>query len=147
MLDSDNVLLLRPIGPGPAFSRQAAPHAATDGIIGATIHYLGTSDAMQFAHFFEQAVLPHLAAQGVRPIACLVTEEAANNFARLPIREHDRTFIWFARWANPSAESAFAARFSALSGWRDGAPDSILPAFMRKPERLRLMPTSRSALR
>ena len=80
-------------------------------------------------------------------MARLVTEEAPNNFPRLPIREHDRTFIWFARWADLPAENAFVARFSALSGWRDAAPESVLPALMRKPERLRLMPTRLSALR
>jgi hypothetical protein len=147
MLDSDNVLLLRPVGPRQGFAPQAASHTGSESIIGATIYYLGSVDAMQFAQFFERSVLPHVVAAGVQPIARLVTEEAPNNFPRLPIRELDRTFIWFARWADPSAENAFVARLSALSGWRDAAPESVLPALMRKPERLRLMPTSRSALR
>jgi hypothetical protein len=147
MLDSDNVLLLRSVGPTPDFSPQPATHTGTDGIIGATIYYLGSVDTAQFAQFFEQAMLPHLTAQAVKPIARLVTEEAPNNFPRLPIREHERTFIWFARWADASAENEFFTRFSASSGWRDSAPESILPALTRKPERLRLEPTPRSALR
>jgi hypothetical protein len=147
MLDSDNVLLLRPVAPGQGFARQAAVHSGSAGLIGATLFYLGSADAMQFAQFFERSILPHLAAAGVQPIARLVTEEAPNNYPRLPVREHDRTFIWFARWANVAAENAFVAQFSKLSGWRDAAPEAVLPALMRKPERLRLLPTSRSALR
>jgi hypothetical protein len=147
MLDSDNVLLLRPAGPGQGFATQTAARTGADSIIGATIYYLGDADAMQFAQFFERAVLPHLAAAGAQPIARLVTEEAPNNFPRLQIREHDRTFVCFARWADLSAEIEFVARFSAISGWRDSAPESVLSAFMRKPERLRLKPTSRSVLR
>jgi hypothetical protein len=145
MLDSDNVLLLRPAGPGHGFTAQAGGAAGGE-IIGAMIHYLGSVDALQFAQFFERSVLPHLNAAGIQPISRLVSEEAPNNFPRLPVRE-DRTFVWFVRWANPGAEESFVTRFSAVSGWRDGAPDSVLPALMRKPERLRLAPTRRSELR
>jgi hypothetical protein len=111
------------------------------------IYYLGDVDLSQFERFFEQTVLPQLAAQGVTPIARLVTEVSPNNFPRLPVREHERTFVWFARWPGPAAEAAFIERFDALSGWRDAAPEAVLPALMRKPERLRLAPTARSELR
>jgi hypothetical protein len=146
MLDSDNVLLLRPLGPGQGFAPQSSKGTA-DGIIGAMIYYLASADATQFALFFDQAVSPRLLAEGVQPIARLVTEETPNNFPRLPVREHERTFIWFARWPSVGAEEAFVTRLSTLTGWRDAAPESVLPALMRKPERLRLAPTQRSALR
>lgn len=84
---------------------------------------------------------------GVSPIGRLVTHGAPNNFPKLPIREHDRVYIWFARWSSAEEEEGFSARCAALSGWRDGAPESVLPGLMRKPERLRLAPTARSALR
>lgn len=147
MVDSDNVLLLRPVAPGQGFSELPTPQRSSHSVIGATIYYLGTVDTVQFALFFEASILPHLTALQVRPIARLVTEEAPNNYPKLPIREHDRTFIWFARWPNPASEKAFVERFSKLSGWRDSAPESVLPALMRKPERLRLAPTRRSVLR
>jgi hypothetical protein len=147
MLDSGNVLLLRPAVPGPGFARKPTAVAPRGSIIAAMIYYLGDVEASQFTHFFEQAVMPQLTVAGVEPIARLVSEESPNNFPRLPIREHERVFIWFARWAAPSAEEAFVARFAGLSGWRDTAPESVLPALMRKPERLRLAPTSRSELR
>src|ERR1035438_473225 len=147
MVDSDNVLLLRPYAPGQGFSEPSTAQRSAPGVISATIYYLGTVDSMQFAQFFEASILPHLTDLGVRPIARLVTEEAPNNYPDLPVREHDRTFIWFARWSSRSAAKDFAERFSKLSGWRDSAPESVLPALMRKPERLHLEPTARSALR
>jgi hypothetical protein len=75
-----------------------------------------------------QAVLPQLTDTGIEPIARLLSEESPNNFPRLPIREHERVFIWFAHWASTSAEDAFVAHFAGLSGWRDTAPESVLPA-------------------
>ena len=147
MIDSDNVLLLRPASPGQGFSDTASSNGGADAIIGVTIHYLGDVDAAQFVTFFHNTILPQLAAAGVQPIARLVTEESANNFPRLPIRERDRTFVWLARWPSLEHHDAFLSRFTGLSGWRDLAPEAILPALMRKPERLRLAPTQRSALR
>jgi hypothetical protein len=146
MIDSDNVLLLRPAAPGQGFSHPAAPNGGADAIFGATIHYLGSVDAAQFVAFFQNTIAPAVTAAGVRPIACLVTEESANNFPRLPLREQ-RSFVWFAHWRSAAEHAEFLSRFSALSGWRDAAPEAILPALMQKPERLRLAPTQRSALR
>ena len=146
MIDSDNVLLLRPAAPGQGFSQPAASNDGAGAIIGATIHYLGSVDAAQFVAFFQSTISPQLAAAGVQAIACLVTEESGNNFPRLPVRAQ-RTFVWFARWRSVAEHAAFVSGFSALSGWRDAAPEAILPALMQKPERLRLAPTQRSALR
>lgn len=144
MVDSDNVLLLRPVSPGPGVAEYAA-EGASGGIYGATIYYLGGVDAGQFAEFFDRAVLPRLTAAGVHPIARFVTEEQPNNF-RLPVREHDRTFLWMARWANLKEYDLSLAHFRSWSGWRDTAPVSVLPALARKPELLRLMPTARSPM-
>jgi len=146
MLDSDNVLLLHPSAAGFGFGADAPVHTST-GIVGATIHYLGSVTTAQFAQFFEQSMLPRLRESGAQPIASFVTEESENNFPRLPVREHDRAFIWFARWASVSEEESSAARVAAWTGWRDSAPEAVFPALMRKPERLRLAPTNRSPLR
>lgn len=147
MLDSDNVLMLRPAAAGAGLPVEPSPHQSPEGIIGATIHYLGRVDSAQFTRFFNDAILPQLTAAGVRPIARFVTEESPNNYPRLPIREHDRAFVWFARWPSVAAEEAFVAKFRAVSGWRDSAPEAVLPALMQKPERLRLAPATHSPLR
>lgn len=147
IVDSDNVLLLRPSGTGMGIVPTPSSGAADNAIVSATIHYLGTADSGAFTQFFEQVILPELRTAGVSPGGRLVTEESPNNFPRLPVREHDRVFIWFARWSSVGAEEAFVGRFSALSGWRDSAPEAVLPGLMRKPERLRLAPTAKSELR
>ena len=147
MIDSDNVLLLRPATQGAGFTVSPGKASAGGGLIGATIYYLGRADAAQFVAVFEQMIRPHLAQLGGQPIAQLVTEEAQNNFPRLPIREGERTFVWFARWHDAAAEEEFARKLRASSGWRDSIPEAVLPALMRKPERLRLAPTARSELR
>ncbi len=147
MVDSDNVMLLRPSGPGQGFAGVSRPQPNTGSVIGATVYYLGAVSAVEFNHFFEASVLPHLQALQVQPIARLVTAEVPNNYPKLPVREHERVFIWFARWPDSDAEKSFAERLSKLSGWRDSAAESVLPALMRKPERLRLAPTALSALR
>lgn len=146
MVDSDNVLLLRPASPGQGLPEHI-PNQVGDGIYGATIYYIGSVDAAQFADFFDHTVLPLLMAEGVHPVARFVSEGAPNSFPRLPVREHDRTFVWMSRWASLEDHDEFLAHFRTLSGWRDSAPVSMLPALMRKPERLRLMPTKRSQMR
>lgn len=147
MIDSENVLLLRPAGPGLGIPARPSKGAASGGVISATIYYLHDVDATQFTRVFDQAILPRLMSAGARPIARLVTEESSNNFPRLPIRDRDRTFVWFARWQDLAAEDAFVTAFTKVSGWRDSVPDAVLPALMQKPERLRLAPTARSMLR
>ena len=144
MLDSDNVLLLKPVSADSGFRYDSANK---DAIIGANIYYLGNVDAQAFVKFFDESMLPHITKLGGKPIARFVTEESPNNFPALPVREHDRVFIWFARWPNVEAENAFATRFHALSGWRDSTPEALFPALMRKPERLRLSPNAKSELR
>jgi len=147
MLDSDNVLLLRPAEPGAGFQPVPATSVAPSGIVSASIYYLGGVDSEQFTHFFDESVMPQIIAAGVHPVARLVSEETPNTYTHLPIREHERVFVWLARWPSIAAEEAFVAKANAVSGWRDSAPEAVRPALMRKPERLRLAPTTRSALR
>jgi hypothetical protein len=71
------------------------------------------TDGRQFAQFFEQTMLPHVAELGVQPIARLFTVEAPNDYPRLPFREHDRSLVWFARRANVRDEAASSLRSRA----------------------------------
>lgn len=134
MIDSDNVLLLR--------RRAGAPPAAGPGLLTATIHTLAGTSAETFARFFEAEMAPRLIADGAAPILTLETEASSNNFPRLPVREGERVFVWFARWKGVADLEAFDRRWSRRSGWRDAASPDLLPALMRKPERLRLVPTA-----
>jgi hypothetical protein len=145
MIDSGNVLLLRPASPEQGFAQWPAKNADAGGVFGADIYYLDNAPVAQFSEFFDSILVPHFTAVGGRLVARLTTEEARND-SRLPVREHDRTYVCLTRWPHAEAYDAFVRGYAALSGWRDYAPEAILPALMRKPERLRLEPTARSPL-
>jgi len=146
MIDSDNVLLLRAISSQPKFAQTVTNAPGSDAVYGVTIYYLGGVDTVQFARFFDITVLPHLNTLCAHPMATLATNDVPNNFPRLPVREHDRVFLWIARWPSIADYESFSAQMRAWSGWRDAAPETVLPALMAKPEQLRLKPTTRSML-
>jgi hypothetical protein len=135
MLDSDNVLLLRP--PSGVKSRPDLRIGGEELML-VSIHYLGATSAAEFAAFFETVMRPALWAAGAEPLTVFVTEPAQNNFPPLPVREGEPALVWLARFADRPALQRFEDAWSALSGWRDAAPAAVLPALMRKPERLRL---------
>ncbi|WP_206185835.1 NIPSNAP family protein [Sphingosinicella sp. BN140058] len=133
MIDSDNVLLLRR-------SAGSAAALAPSAIVTANIHYLSRTDAREFTSFFQTRLLPRLSAAGATPLWILCSEPAPNSFPRLPVREGEPVFVWFSRWRTQSELARFDDRWSRCSGWRDDATADLLPALMRKPERLRLQP-------
>lgn len=135
MLDSDNVLLLRPIAPSGGMPRLALDEGQ---VLAVWIYYLEGQTTREFAEFYRAAMLPRLEALGVRPLAILETESAANNFPQLPVREGDRVFAWAATFPNAGALEKFEGDLARISGWRDNAPPALLPSLMRRPERLRL---------
>jgi hypothetical protein len=135
MLDSDNVLLLR------SAEASEAPGDARGDVV-AFIHYLDDASTQPFAAFFETHLRPLIEADSAAILKTFVSETSPNSFPRLPIREHDRVFVWLAR-----SGPGFLDRWRRRSGWRDAAGEALLPAFMRKPEMLRLQPTARSPMR
>lgn len=147
MLDSDNVLLLRPPHADGGFALPARGDGDAASAITATLHYLDAAQVAAFVDFFERVLRPRFEADGAKVLASFVTETAENSFPRLPVRSGEHVMVWFARFDDARAQAAFAERRRHDSGWRDAAPESLLPAFMRKPEVLRLAPTRRSALR
>jgi hypothetical protein len=139
MVDSDNVLLLR--------AALGFSHAARSaGTLLAFVHYLDDALVAPFAAYFAQHMAPRVAEAGADLLATFVTETSANTFPQLPVREKARVFVWFAS-PNGGDDERFLRAWHAQSGWRDGAAETLLPAFMRKPEILRLAPTVRSPFR
>lgn len=138
IVDSDNVLLLKPltgaVGPATLGGR---------GLVRIAIHRLREVDPAALAAFFASRMQPVIEAAGAQVVATLATEAAANTFPRLPVREHDPVFVWIAHFPDETAERGFTRQWGAVSGWRDGIADALLPALMQKPEVLRLMPSIR----
>ena len=93
MIDSDNVLLLRPSSTGQSFAELPARNAAAAGMFGADIYYLDNAPLVQFSQFFDHILAPVISAAGGQIVARLTTEELRND-SRLPVRERDRTFTF-----------------------------------------------------
>jgi hypothetical protein len=132
MIDSDDVLLLRPAG--GQFELDASVRDTTpSSVVAADIWHLSEPVGAEFARFYDGEVLPRLTERGVAPVARMSTEYAENNFPALPVRTGEHVFVTFA--SGP-----------AENGWREpaGLPEH---AKVTRRERLRLAPTSRSMLR
>lgn len=146
MVDSDNVLQLRPFGRARGFDLSNAVRDTDpgEGLVVATIHYLTEAQAPDFATFFETEMRPAIEAAGAAVLAAFATDPRPNNFPGLPVRDGERVFVWFTRFEDAAAHDAF---YVALPDWRAKVPPARFAPFMRKPEILRLSPTPRSLLR
>lgn len=154
MIDSDNVLLLRPASaqggfPGPAGARPAPgePAALPSSRVLVTIWHGDGPFAPGLVEFFERRVRPVLAETGGEPLAYLRSEHAANTFPALPVRTGEEVFVWFTRFADESRMESHLDRLERSRRWRE----EVLPAasawWAGSPERLRLAPTARSLMR
>lgn len=149
MVDSDNVLLLRPARTGSGFGAPAAaapPDAARlpPGRIEARIHYLDHAATQAQLEAFD-AARPALETAGARLFAVLVTEPAPNGFPRLPVREGEWTLAWFAQYHDDESQRRGRAFLAASPQWQrfEGELSRHAP---RRPDALRLAPTARSRL-
>ena len=151
MIDSDNVLLLRPARPGSGFSLENAvrqPLGATEnppGLITVTICHRRDGVGKDFADFFERAIKPALAKADASPIASFVTENHPNTFAALPVRENVNVFVWFARFPDESAHARHTAILADSLDWKNIAAE-LAERLKEPPGILRLRPTPRSRL-
>lgn len=144
MLDSDDVLLLKPVQPFAATARtRPAPGArAPAGVLTATICAVPPAQGRAFARDFQTQVQPVLERLGAPVLASFLTEPARNTYPRLPVREGESVFVWFAGFADAAAQAthlAASTREPVFAAWCDRleAPRQIL----------RLAPTPRSLLR
>ena len=123
MVDSDNVLLLRPAQLGSGFdpSVTEVPHPLSCLVFS----YCTEAECnLQARHFLAQ-YRRQLAAQGAAILAAYVTEPSANTFPRLPVREGEYVFAAFIS----------GVPFQKLSSLASGASQIT-----------ELLPTSRSKL-
>ena len=128
MVDSDDVLLLRPSVPVPA----APAGWGTSRVVGVVCPLRAPADAA-LRRYLAAVLLPALAAVGAMPLGVFETEPAANNFPRLPVREGEHVVCWFA--------SVPDARPTVDAG-------ALLDRWLRDlPQTLQLQPTPRSAWR
>lgn len=90
MIDSDDVLLLRPATPGSGFAQTGerppigAPPPASR--VMATILHRDAPVDDKLIKFFDDEIAPFMTDLGAAPIANFQTEPAENTFPRLPVR-------------------------------------------------------------
>jgi NIPSNAP len=153
MIDSDNVLLLRPASarsgfPAPGAARPTVRHTkSAASLVLATIYYRDRPFDDEFLDFFDSQARPALAEAGTEPLACLQTEYAENTFPALPVRAGEHAFVWFARFSSAAQASACEDRLSRSDSWQRRALPVLSAMTTGAPERLRLAPTARSLLR
>ena len=152
MIDSDNVLLLRPVQPGSGFvfARANRPSVGAtvipSALFVATIYPLAPTAANDFPGIFDRAIKPELIASGATPLALLETEPARNTFPRLPVREGEHVFVCFARFADVATYDRHVATLEKSPGWREAARPVLGSHLVSPVETLRLTPTARSRL-
>ncbi|MDX8526268.1 NIPSNAP family protein [Mesorhizobium sp. MSK_1335] len=158
MIDSDDVLLLKPAWAGAGFdlsglqrSTAAGAESMSDGsrlpgFVEISIHHLRPGTEAGFAERFQAEAVPQLAANGARLLGAFISEHSENTFPRLPVRAADNVFIIVTGFDDDDAHAGYRAALAASPAWR--AVREALQVDSTKPlETLRLTPTARSLLR
>jgi len=131
MVDSDNVLLLRPAHESSGFLLDGVDRppigetAVTAGTVYATIHHFKTPLAAESIERCVRSTARAAKYAGVTLLASFVTDPSPNNYPALPIRDREHVFVSFSTVALEARDI-----------------DAV-----RKIEVLKLEPTSRSLLR
>ncbi len=153
MIDSDNVLLLRPAVPTSGFSLEnmKRPPVGSDEVpkrlIVATIYYFESPVAPDFINFFEHTLRPAAESLGATISAYFVTENSENTFPALPVRAGENVFVWFSTFPDSAAYENYANALSRSERWRGEVSIALTRYLKIAPEILKLSPTARSQLR
>jgi hypothetical protein len=143
MIDSDNVLLLRPHTGTLACSGARPPIGATalpNSVIVASAWFLPPGGETEFAEIFAGEIGTRLRDSGGTVLATLISETRANNYPRLPVRENVNVFVAIARFGSLTDQTESARALGSLGR-------EIERRVMQTTETLRLQPTARSLLR
>lgn len=153
MLDSDNVLLLKPARALSGLRCASLHRPALDapeeagGIVIATVYAFDTSVESRFVEFFEERIAPALRVAGAELLGYYVTEPAENTFPQLPVREGEQVFVWFASFADERAYAAYQTALAENLMWTTSLIPTLQKWLARPEEVLKLVPTRRSLLR
>ena len=148
MIDSDNVLLLRPARGGAGFrlGERAATGATAipPGLTVVTVYSLREPASNGFTEFFERRLRPRLTASGAHPMATFETEPAENTFPALPVRQGENIFVWFAQFKDPVAYDRYMQALAADSIWTTELRPALEGWQAAPAQVLLLTPTARS---
>ena len=149
MVDSDNVLLLRPARPTSGFSLEKLQRpgpGSTDvpkGLVIATIYSFDEPPGDGVIDFLEREVSPLLKDAGASILGRFVTESSANTFPALPVREGEQVVVELWAFRDGAAYEKHLAELGRSPQWSRTAK-ALSDRLNRPPETLRLSPTARS---
>ena len=132
MVDSDNVLLLRPA--------DAQAQAGMAGLVTATICPVRSS-AAELVDRFERGVQAQWMGAGASWVVGFVTEASPNNFPRLPVREGESVIVWLCGFADVAAQQRHADQIATSPEWA-----AWCAQLAGEAQTLRLAPTTGSAI-
>lgn len=138
MVDSDNVLLLQPAdGEGFTLARKMTATMV------ATVYLLQSPVDASFMRYFKERVAPVVTQAGAKPVAQLKTLAARNNFPKLPIREGENAFVWFAAFDNDDDYRQAVERLDASAAFR-AMEQELRTRLVAAPTHLVLHPTQQA---
>ncbi|CAN7682294.1 NIPSNAP family protein [Mesorhizobium sp. LjNodule214] len=157
MIDSDDVLLLKPAWPGAGFDLSGSRR--NDGldqekprddsrlkeIVVIEIHHLRPGHEAGFAEDFKAGAVPLLKTLGAILLGAFVTEHAENSFPRLPVRSGENVFIGVIGFDSAEAHDRHKAALAASPAWQ-AFLQAAEPNRARPTQTLRLSPTAQSLL-
>jgi len=148
MIDSDNVLLLRPAWAGaavPVDLGQRAEQSAVQipaGLIDLTIFYLKQDAGPELLAFCRDRMVRGLQEGGAICQGWYTNETSENTFTRLPVRTGENVLVGVALFADARSYGAFDASLA----WRQKIAPQLTAYLLKAPESHRLLPTARSAI-
>ncbi|WP_348642287.1 hypothetical protein [Mesorhizobium sp. B2-4-14] len=157
MIDSDDVLLLKPAWAGAGLDLSGAERAGSSfgekplrnkrlaGLVVIWIHHLRPGAEAGFIGRFEAEAAPVLTASGAPLLAAFVTEHAENSFPRLPVRTNESVFVSILGFETAEAQARHETVLATSPGW-EAFLGKAEPDLTKPTEILRLSPTSRSLL-
>lgn len=140
MIDSDDVLLLRPII-RPDVPARPSNGASCDesALLTAVALHLDEPVGEASVTWFRAAVLAAAASSGARLVGAFAREYADNDFPRLPVRD-DHSLVALLSHPVPGSGPDGSRRLTEL----DWSADRAAPRLAQQPEVRRLAPTRRS---
>ena len=117
MVDSDNVLLLRPARSDLAFRMDSEARArdGRSGTVLAGVYHVPRPVDTALVSEFERQVVPILQSNRVTIEGVFVTEPARNTFTRLPVREGQHVLVWFGVVHDQELSTAWLDRLAGIT--------------------------------
>lgn len=139
MIDSDDVLLLRPAWNGAGLVHDPARRASSvpPGLVDVTVFSLNDAASPALLDFCRERITPVLRQAGALTQGWYVTEPSPNNFPRLPVREGENVLV---------GVSVFKDQDQAAKNWQRDLAPALSQWLKKQPHSLKLAPTARSAI-